>query len=256
MVARVRFVSFSPCGGTEKVAAALGRDIALPKLFHSITLPKNRADILAFSGSDLVFLAFPVYGGRMPLYFPSIVSCLLGDDSPLVMVAVYGNRAYEGAFLDMHGTVLANGFKPIAAIAAVAEHSGSPMVATGRPDVDDTEKLSGFGVRVLRRAREGAQMVKIPGAYPEWRIPPNTDLSLHTDPDVCTACGLCADVCPNAAIPVEAPQTTVIDKCIACSACIKYCPQKARRLGDAQTKKVFSSHLLHAVERKEPELFF
>ena len=93
MITNVHFVSFSPCGGTEKVATALGRDITLSKLSHNITLPESRAEDLHFDGDDLVFLAFPVYGGHMPRHFTSVVSCLHGNNTPLVMVAVHGHRA-------------------------------------------------------------------------------------------------------------------------------------------------------------------
>lgn len=255
MIANVNFVIFSPCGGTEKIACCLGRDIPLPKQAHNITLPKARLENMNFDNDDLVFLAFPVYGGRMPLHFPSLISFLRGNDTPVAMVAVYGNRAYEGAFLDMHPALLANGFRPIAAIAAIAEHSGSPIFAAGRPDTVDADALAEFGVRVMRKAQKGSGMINAPGAYPQWTLPPGTDVSLHTDVDACTACGLCVDTCPTGAIPTDAPQTTDADKCLACSACIRYCPKKARHIGDAITKKEFASHLLHAVERKGPELF-
>lgn len=254
MITRAHFVSFSPCGGTEKIVRCLARDLPFPKQEHNITLPKSRAKSMSFGKDDLVFLAFPVYGGRMPRYFPSLVSFLSGDDTPLVMVAVYGNRAYEGAFLDMHEAVLANGFLPLAAIAAISEHSLNPKFATGRPDQVDADVLAEFGLRALQKAQGGSGIIAAPGAYPQWKLPSGMDVSLHTDLDACTACGLCVDMCPNDAIPPGAPQTTVADKCLACSACIKHCPQQARRIGDAKTKKEFASHLLHAVERKEPEL--
>jgi ferredoxin len=254
MITCAHFVSFSPCGGTEKVARILARDLSLPKQEHNITLPKNRVGVLNFGEGDLVFLAFPVIGGRMPLHFSSLISFLRGNDTPLVMVAVYGNRAYEGAFLDMHAAVLANGFQPVAAIAAIAEHSGNSRFASDRPDTVDADVLAEFGLRALRKAQEGAGMIDAPGAYPKWKLPSGMDISLHTDLEACTACGLCADVCPNGAISPESPQATAADKCLACSACIKYCPLHARQMGDAKTKKELASHLLHAIERKEPEL--
>ena len=155
----------------------------------------------------------------------------------------------------MYEAACASGFMPVAAIAAVAKHSMAPTYATGRPDTDDADILAGFGRRAVQRAQEVGRMAKAPGAYPEWRLPPNTDVSMHTDLDACTACGMCIDVCPNSAIPLEAPQITIGDKCLGCSACVRICSQKARSMGNAQTRKVFATHLAHAVERKEPELF-
>ncbi|MBQ5880200.1 MAG: 4Fe-4S binding protein, partial [Bacteroidaceae bacterium] len=50
-----------------------------------------------------------------------------------------------------------------------------------------------------------------------------------TDKARCTACGLCAKVCPVAAISTEC-STETAGSCIKCSACVKACPQRARTL--------------------------
>ena len=255
MITDVHFVSFSPCGGTEKVMQALGRSIMLSKHEHNITLPKNRLEILQFNENDLVFLGFPVYGGRMPRFFSELISTLQGENTPLAMVAVYGNREYEGAFLDMHPAMSAKGFQPIAAVAAIAEHSLSPRIAANRPDTDDNMKLAEYGTRILEKARKETNVIEPPGEYPKWKISSNAAVFVKTDTSLCNTCGACVKVCPNAAIPAEAPQTTVVEKCMICAACIKHCPQKARALGVTQSRKEMASHLDNAVVRKEPALF-
>lgn len=254
MITRIHSLYFSPCGGTEKVMQAIGRDIPLPKCEYNITLPQSRTGELRFSRDDLVFMGFPVYGGNMPRFFPSLIAHLKGTDTPLVMVAVYGNREYEGAFLDMHEGVSANGFTPIAAIAAIAQHSIAPDIATGRPDADDREKLAQFGLQALHKAQTGRETLAAPGAHRTWNLPAGIDIFPNTDLNVCTNCGQCAEVCPMGAVSADGTATDK-DKCIFCAACIKYCPEKARMFGNADTKREYASHMVHAVARKEAALF-
>lgn len=257
MIKTVHFISFSPCGGTEKVSHAIARDISLPKKMHNITLSKNRENRIAFGEEDLVFLAFPVIGGRMPRFFGEFISILRGNGTPLVLVSVYGNRAYEGSFLDMDKGLRPNGFNPVAAIAAVAEHSLNPLAATGRPDADDAGKLAGFGCQALEKAQGGGG-IAAPGKYPAWSLPPGImPLFPETDADACTRCGACVGVCPNKAIPADSPDKTLLDKCIVCAACIKYCPAKARTIGFASPEimKEMARHRdAMMLERKEPEM--
>jgi ferredoxin len=255
MIRNVHFVYFSPCGGTENVIKALERDISLPIQEHNITLPRGRARNSIFGRDELVFMGFPVYAGHMPRYFPSLIAHLKGTDTPAVLVSVYGNREYDGAFLDMHEAVRANGFKPVAAIAAIAEHSIFPELAANRPDADDKEKLAGYGVQALRKAENNADMIAAPGAVPTLDLPLEAVVFPHTDAEACTKCGDCVRVCPNEAIPADAPETTLGDRCLFCAACVKYCPPKARMVGTPETKKMIWSHLKDAVARKEAELF-
>lgn len=53
------------------------------------------------------------------------------------------------------------------------------------------------------------------------------------DPDRCTACGACVEVCPNGAISIG--EIACIDqrKCIGCGRCIAECPQRALSLRKA-----------------------
>jgi ferredoxin len=43
----------------------------------------------------------------------------------------------------------------------------------------------------------------------------------------CTACGACADVCPQDAIVIEDFAVIDNDACVECGACIDECPQDA-----------------------------
>jgi len=55
------------------------------------------------------------------------------------------------------------------------------------------------------------------------------------DPDLCTGCGRCTDVCPNDAISIQ--KTAVIDKmlCTGCGRCFDACPRGAIAFVEAGT---------------------
>lgn len=252
---KVHHVVFSPCGGTEKILETLGREISISSVEHNVTLPENRAGDLSFAQNDLVFFGFPVYGGHAPRNTADLFAKFTGDDTPCALVAVYGNRAWEGALLDLHAAALSRGFKPVAAVAAIAQHSSSPGIATGRPDGDDRKLLADFGLKILDRAEKGGPAIEAPGAYPDWKTPPGISLFPITDLETCTRCARCAQVCPNGAISKRNPSGTDTNRCIICGACVKYCPEKARTLGTPETKEMLKPHLMNAVARKEAELF-
>ena len=64
---------------------------------------------------------------------PSVVrekiKTLAGEGKKAVTIAVYGNRAYEDALLEMNDILIQGGFTVIASAAFVAQHSIVPEVA-------------------------------------------------------------------------------------------------------------------------------
>lgn len=250
-------VVFSPCGGSQNVGAQIVSGMDLPVETHDLTLPGDGRSKREFAETDLAVFVFPVYGGRLPPNAASLFQNLEGRDTPCALVAVYGNRAYEGALLDLHDLALAKGFRPVAAVAAVAEHSMAPSIAAGRPDKSDAAALSGFGRKILELARAGHILEKAPGAMPEWKSPAGTYFYPITDEEKCVSCGVCAAKCPTGAIPADEPAKTDIEKCVVCAACAKYCPEQARVMGNEETHARFKPHLeAAAAQRREPELFY
>ncbi|WP_428055973.1 hypothetical protein [Candidatus Avelusimicrobium alvi] len=88
--------------------------------------------------------AAPVYGGRIPAAAKERFLQLKGTQTPAVLLAVFGNRDYDDALLEMCDLALAGGLVPAACAAPVAEHSIMHSVAAGRPDAADREKLAAF----------------------------------------------------------------------------------------------------------------
>jgi len=76
--------------------------------------------------------------------------------------------------------------------------------------------------------------------YPERRpkLPPASHGSLRLRRDKCTACGLCANACPNNVITVESMRgedkkrrlsgyRVKLGQCLFCGLCVESCPQGA-----------------------------
>lgn len=253
---QLHLLSFSPCGGTAEVSRALARDGDADIILHDRTTPAARKAPLAFGPEDRVFIAFPVYGGGMPRNSDEVFRHIEGNGARCALVAVYGNREYEGALLDLFAAAVKKGFRPAAAVAAVAQHSLAPQVAAGRPDAEDREKLAAFGRHILEAMREGAVLATAPGAYPEWKLPKGASLFPLADREKCVACGQCVSVCPAGAIPPDDPAATHEEKCIVCAACAKYCPTGARQMGSPESRGKLAHHLVTAMSRRrEPELW-
>ena len=105
---------FSPTGGTAAVAKAvtggIGQVVDLSHPVPETPVPDN-AVLLA---------AAPVFGGRIPAVALERLAALKGS-GPAVALAVYGNRAWEDALLELKDALTAGGFQVVAAAAFVAD---------------------------------------------------------------------------------------------------------------------------------------
>lgn len=224
-------VGFSPCGSTFRALRAIAAGFPAPAREHSVTLPEDRTAQREFGFEDLVIIGFPVYGGRLPRVADEVFATLKGSRTPAILVAVYGNRDYEDALLEMQKCMEARGFMPFAAAAVIAEHVFQPQVGASRPDKEDKAGLEGFGRAAVASlagiASADAVCFTAPGEFPYRKEPLRLPFAPETL-DNCIECGACIDACPSAAIPQGDPFTTIADRCMACVACVKVCPVEAR----------------------------
>ena len=251
-------VGFSPCGSTFKVLRAIAAGLPGKAEECSLTLPGERTTLREFGPEDMVIMGFPVYGGRLPRIAEDLFKPLKGNQTPAILVAVYGNRDYEDALLEMQQCAVANGFIPFAAVAAVAEHVFQPQVGAGRPDHADKTALEAFGHAALQSLLRLASPADIaftaPGQTPFRKEPQRLPFTPETL-ESCIECGACIDVCPNAAIPDGDPYTTLAERCLACAACVTICPVQARVFTAPQMQKVSAWLLENFSPRREPEFF-
>lgn len=224
-------IHFSPTGGTKKAAALLAAGWNCPQEEIPLLGPGRPEKGLSFTPEDICIIAVPSYGGRVPEPALKEIGRMQGNGAKAVLTVVYGNRAFDDTLLELQSAAEAAGFCPVAAVAAIAEHSIMRQYAAGRPNSKDAAQLAGFSREIQALLAQEPQNIqlKVPGntPYREYHgVPMKPQVKKHR----CTKCGACAALCPAGAISPAAPDSTDTQKCITCMGCVAACPNKARGL--------------------------
>lgn len=248
-------VYFSPTGGTKKVVDILSEQWDCEKVEIDLSDASINFRDYEMGREDICIAAGPVYGGRIPLMASTNLRKLKGNGASAVVVAVYGNRAYEDALLEMKNNMQDAGFSCAAGIAALAEHSIARQFGAGRPDAEDEKQLVLFAEKIKESlgSEDVGKELYIPGnnPYKEYKVMPMVPEVGET----CIKCGKCAKLCPAGAISVENPLLTDKEKCISCMRCVAVCPEKARGLNPAMLGMLSEKLGKVCADRKENELF-
>lgn len=246
---------FSPTKGTETVADSLTAAMGLPINKVDLTNAKTDFSSLIFGQDELVLIAVPSYGGRIPQLAAQRIVRIQGNQAPCIIVCVYGNRAYEDTLIELSDVAEQCGLQVIAAIAAIAEHSIMHQYASGRPDALDKRELSSFAKKILEKLNGNSEFnsLKIPGKRPYKKLA-NIKLIPKADNN-CISCSLCADQCPAEAISKDNLKTADSNKCISCMRCVVRCPQSARKVNKALVSVAALTMKKSCSTRKENELY-
>ena len=259
-----KMIYFSPTQTTRKVLESIAQGVQIATLEHvDLTPPEAKTQTLAEIHGELAIIGSPVYSGRLPVDAVSRLRRLKGNSTPAVIVAVYGNRAYEDALLELWNLAVEAGFKPVAAGVFIGEHSFSndaTPIAVGRPDMDDLRQAQEFGKMIhgkmrTMRALDEMLPLQVPGSFPYQERGASSMITPVTQEMVCAKCERCAMVCPTAAITVRDVPVTDRSVCIRCCACIKTCATGARTMEDPRIRQVAEQLSLNCRERKEPETY-
>ena len=263
-ITSLKLVYFSPTQTTKKVVESIAQGFQVDTVEHlDLTSPETIKGGFAELHDELAIIGAPVYGGRVPIDAVHRLRQLKADDTPAVVVVVYGNRAYEDALLELKTLAEEAGFKPVAGGAFIGEHSFAHetlQIANGRPDTEDLKKARAFGAMIRKklrgiRTRDDMPPIRVPGNFPyKERSKPSKE-SAGTRETLCTACGTCAAVCPTGAITVNDTVTTDPGACILCCACVKNCPTQARVMEEPRIKQLAERLSTDFRERKEPEMY-
>lgn len=263
-IEKASLITFSPTHTTKQVVEAIARGVDAGSVDRiSLTPPLSRTRRLPDVRGGLAIIGAPVYAGRIPAEAAERFRRLRAHGVPAVIVAVYGNRKYEDALLELRDIAIETGFAPVAGAAFIGEHSyDSPEtpIATGRPDAVDLEKAEQFGAAVWRavdalETLEGVPLLQVPGDFPYRERSKNSKGAPTALDHLCTRCGECVAACPMAAIDVGDPLSADESLCIFCSACVKVCPTQARVWEHKGIKRIAQWLTENYSARKEPETY-
>ena len=116
---KITTIYFSATYTTRRVVEAVAANLSNEVTAYDITNDASTEEI-AIPADELVVVGVPVYAGRVPAMAVERLRRFKGDITPAVVVAVYGNRHYDDAVLELHDMMTACGFRTVSAGAFVA----------------------------------------------------------------------------------------------------------------------------------------
>jgi len=252
----IKVVYFSPTGGVEKVTKRLAEGLEGKKEYHNL-MEKRIEKKLVIHDEETLVLAMPVFSGRIPEYCEGSIRHIHANGRPAIIVAVYGNRAFDDALVEMEDMLTEQGFDVVAAGAFIAQHSLFPEIAVGRPDEQDIKTIDGFAKacekKLAKYKHEKFAAPEIPGTRPYRER--SKKVNVPTTTMKCNKCRTCVQICPVHAIGNDHPKKIDEKKCIGCAACVAACPTGARCYSGAGYKLTKSSITSAAKGRRNPEIF-
>lgn len=264
---RVSLFYYSPTHTTRKIISEIAVGIGIDPLKvieNNLTYPGYDEALIDVEPDDLVVIGAPVYAGRIATTALARLAQIRFAGNPVVLVAVYGNRNYDDALVELREMAINAGMRPVAAAAFIGEHSYSCRdfrIAKGRPDAEDKQTARDFGHQVYEKVQSlsiktALPQLMIPGTFPlpERRVIPPAHA--ETRQEICVKCGKCETVCPTGAVYFKKGYQTHPELCTICFACVRACPHNARILNSEHVNKFREILVNTCSERRNPEFFF
>lgn len=257
---RIVRLYFSPGDSTRKIVQAVAEGMGD---YETLELDRTSFDSrwmgAVLTEGDVAVIGMPVYYGRAPKILVEFFRYIEAKKIPAVVVAVYGNRDYEDALLELVNESRNHGFLPVAAGAFIGQHSFTDKLGTGRPDGDDLTLAREFGERAAALLAEtenpAALHLTVKGNYP---YTPGSDLPLApvTDMEKCTKCMACQINCPVQAInPLDVSEVDAW-RCLDCGRCMSRCPAGAKSMTNPAFREKIIIMEAMFTSRRQPELYY
>lgn len=253
---KITTVYFSATYTTHRIVSHLAKRMSEEVTECDITTHTPTTETV-IPKDELLIVGIPVYAGRVPEMAVERIRRFKGQGTPAVAVAVYGNRDYDDALLELSDLLSENGFQVISAGAFIAQHCIFPKVGTHRPDADDYQQINVFADetnKIFNKNREKLLPIHVPGNRP-YKIPGSIPI-YPSGNSSCKECGKCIELCPTGAIPKNNPKEVDETKCIKCGRCIVVCPTKSRQFRGVKYTLASMKFNTAYKERREPEMFF
>lgn len=259
-------IYFSPTGGTKKVADVLAINIFAETVEAPAESSYEDFDIchelpqteLNLKDHDVCIISVPSFGGRVPTVAVERLKKIHGNGAVAILNCVYGNRDWDDTLTELQDLLDAQGFRCVAAVAAVAEHSLFRQFAAGRPDADDMNDLVRFSHKIraamVQFTAKDYGKLRLSGSHISYK-PYSGGPFKPVGNENCTECGFCAEECPAGAIGKASPKEVNSDKCISCMRCVKVCPKHARGCDEALLKNV-SEKMTPALSPRKSNFLF
>ena len=253
---KTRAVYFSATYTTRKIVEYVAQRLSDEVTVYDITNDADTTEIIV-PEDELLIVGIPVYAGRVPAMAVERIRKFKGNGTRAVALAIYGNRDYDDALLELSDILSENNFLVISAGAFIAQHSIFPKIGVNRPDAEDCKLMDEFADETLvifKKENQELLPIHIRGNRP-YKIPGSIPI-YPSGTRTCKECGRCAKLCPVGAIPTEHPKLVDESKCIKCGRCIVVCPTQSRRFKGLKYMLVSMKFNKAFKARKEPDMFF
>ena len=169
-IENVHLITFSPTHTSKRVGEAIVRGLGIENS-KKVDLTFQALDEYEIPTTDLALISVPVYGGKVAPLALQRLEGIRSNGAPVVLVVVYGNRAYEKALQQLDAFVTERGFKVISGGTFIGEHSYSTLsnpIAVGRPDADDLQFAEEYGQKLLFKIEQNTIFQYMPMVYAKF----------------------------------------------------------------------------------------